>query len=240
LPKEAERTSAPSFVDKACVCKSASRNGYCFDPGDQAVGRDYSFQEEEQTMYIAEGEYCERPSEDGEEDENNLFEEEDDHEGARVSPTLEGVIRHVDDPHSPGNQYNEVMQLWTFELLRTRGRKALDMVRDQFSGSSRQALSQRPPSNYVRSDLTDFRWSLIQSNKISGALLGQRRVLSEELKLLVVQVCEAADVPFEGGHTLNRSTKREFLNVLKNWDALGETFTTTAANQRTVSGRSLG
>jgi hypothetical protein len=30
------------------------------------------------------------------------------------------------------------------------------MVRDQFSVPSRQALSQVPPSNYVRPDLTDF------------------------------------------------------------------------------------
>jgi hypothetical protein len=74
-----------------------------------------------------------------------------------------------------------------------------------------------------------------------GALLGQPRVLSEELKLLVVQVCEAADVPFEGAHALNRSTKREVLEWIgENWDALGETFTTITANQRTESGRSYG
>jgi hypothetical protein len=33
------------------------------DTGDQAVGRDCSFQEEEQTMCTAEGEDCERSSE---------------------------------------------------------------------------------------------------------------------------------------------------------------------------------
>jgi hypothetical protein len=65
-----------------------------------------------------------------------------------------------------------------------------------------------------------------------GALLGQSRVLSEELKLLVVQVYEAVDVPFEGVRALNRSTKREaFEWIGENWDALGETFTTIAANQ---------
>jgi hypothetical protein len=74
-----------------------------------------------------------------------------------------------------------------------------------------------------------------------GALLGQPRVLSEELKLLVMQVCEPADVPLEGAHALNRSTKREVLEwIRENWDGLGETFTTTAANQRTVSERSCG
>jgi hypothetical protein len=57
-----------------------------------------------------------------------------------------------------------------------------------------------------------------------GALLGQPRVLSEQLKLLVMQVCEVADVPFEGAHGLNRSTKREVLEWIgENWDALGET-----------------
>jgi hypothetical protein len=51
-------------------------------------------------MYTAEGEDCGRPSEeDGDEDENKLFEEEDDFEGARVSSILEDVIRHIDDPH---------------------------------------------------------------------------------------------------------------------------------------------
>jgi hypothetical protein len=44
-----------------------------------------------------------------------------------------------------------------------------------------------------------------------GVLMGQSRLLSEELKLLVVQMCEAADVPFEGSHALNRSTKRKVL-----------------------------
>jgi hypothetical protein len=74
------------------------------DPGDHGVGRNYSFQEEEQTMHTAEGEDCGRPSEeDGEEDENDLFEEEGDLEWARVSPILEDIIRHIGEPHSPGN-----------------------------------------------------------------------------------------------------------------------------------------
>jgi hypothetical protein len=61
------------------------------------------------------------------------------------------------------------------------------------------------------------------------------------LKLLVVQVCEAAELPFEGAHALNRSTKREVLEWIgENWDALNQTFTTIAANQQTVNGRSPG
>jgi hypothetical protein len=72
-------------------------------------------------------------------------------------------------------------------------------------------------------------------------LLGQPRILSEELKLLVVQLCEVPDVPFEGAHMLKRSTKREVLEwIRENWDTLGETVTTIAANPRTMSGRSRG
>jgi hypothetical protein len=63
------------------------------DPIDEAVGRDYSFQEEEQTVHTSGEDDCGRASEeDGEEDENNLFEEEDDLEGARVSPIIEDLI----------------------------------------------------------------------------------------------------------------------------------------------------
>jgi hypothetical protein len=52
-------------------------------------------------------------------------------------------------------------------------------------------------------------------------------------------MCETVDVPFEEVHVLNRSTKREVLEWIgENWDALGETFTTIPANQRTMSGRS--
>jgi hypothetical protein len=126
-------------------------------PGNQAVGRDYSFQEEDQTMHTAEGEDCRHPSkEDGEEDENSLFEEEDDLERTRVNTILEDIIRHVDDPHSPGNRYTEMTLLSPFELLCTCGNEAADILRDQFLVPSRQALSQRLPSNYVRSYLTDF------------------------------------------------------------------------------------
>jgi hypothetical protein len=54
-------------------------------------------------------------------------------------------------------------------------------------------------------------------------------------------MCEAADVPFEGTHALNRSTKKEVLEWIgENWDALSETSTIIAANQQTVNGRSRG
>jgi hypothetical protein len=43
-------------------------------------------------------------------------------------------------------------------------------------------------------------------------LLGGSRVLTEDLKLLVPQVCEVSGVAFEGKHTLKRATKREVLD----------------------------
>jgi hypothetical protein len=52
------------------------------DPGHQAVDRDYSFQEEEQTMHTAEGEDCGRLSKEDSEEENNIFKEENDLERA--------------------------------------------------------------------------------------------------------------------------------------------------------------
>jgi hypothetical protein len=68
-----------------------------------------------------------------------------------------------------------------------------------------------------------------------GELLGRTRILSEVLKLLVVQGCDATGVPFEGAHPLMRSTKTKVLEWIgENWPMLGEAFTTIAANQRTV------
>jgi hypothetical protein len=56
-----------------------------------------------------------------------------------------------------------------------------------------------------------------------------------------MQGCKAANVPFEGAHALNRSTKREVLEWIgEDWDPLSETFTTLAANQRTMNERPSG
>jgi hypothetical protein len=71
--------------------------------------------------------------------------------------------------------------------------------------------------------------------KYLGELLGRTRILSEDLKLLVVQACNTTGVPFEGAHSLRRSTKREILKWIgENWPTLGEAFTMIAANQRRV------
>jgi hypothetical protein len=70
-----------------------------------------------------------------------------------VSPILEDVIRHIDDPHSPGHRYPEMTPVWIFELLRICGSKALGIVRDTFSVPSRQALSKASlPSRPIRLD----------------------------------------------------------------------------------------
>jgi hypothetical protein len=66
-----------------------------------------------------------------------------------------------------------------------------------------------------------------------ASLLGRSHVLSEELKLLVTQVCETRRVTFEGTHSLSRATKREVLDWIgQQWDQLGDAFTMISVNQR--------
>jgi hypothetical protein len=65
-----------------------------------------------------------------------------------------------------------------------------------------------------------------------AALMGQPRIVSEDLKLLVQQVCDATNFRYEGMHTLHRATKREVLEwVEENWANLGQEFASIAANQ---------
>jgi hypothetical protein len=126
------------------------------DPGTEPVGGDYSFHEERKTMDTTGGEDYVRPSKEyDEEDKNNLFKEEDDLEGARLSLILADAIRHIDDPPSPCNRYTEMTRLWTVELLRTVEARPSICFATSFR-YHRVQLSQRPPSNSVRSDLTDF------------------------------------------------------------------------------------
>jgi hypothetical protein len=85
-----------------------------------------------------------------------LFEEEDKMpELSDGNPILDDILRHIHDPHSPGNRYCEDIRRWAFEILRTCGAKGLKLVRGEIPLPSRQALSQKPPSGYARSDLTD-------------------------------------------------------------------------------------
>jgi hypothetical protein len=66
-----------------------------------------------------------------------------------------------------------------------------------------------------------------------AGILGRPHVLTEDLKLIVRQVCEARRVNFEGPHSLRRTTKREVLNWIgEHWDELGDTFTMVTVNQR--------
>jgi hypothetical protein len=71
--------------------------------------------------------------------------------------------------------------------------------------------------------------------KHPGELLGRIRIFSENLKLLVLQVCDTTGVPSEGAHPFRRSTKREVLEwIEESWSTLGEAFATIAANQGRV------
>jgi hypothetical protein len=124
-----------------------------------------------------------------------------------------------------------------FNMLSARKRRSLYQELHGVAPSSRRIILSS------RSEMREVigRTAVDPIEQHLGALLGQSRVLSEELKLLVVQVCETADVSFEGAHALNRSTKREVLEWIgENWDARSETFTTITVNQRTMSGRSRG
>jgi hypothetical protein len=72
-----------------------------------------------------------------------------------------------------------------------------------------------------------------------AALLGQPRIVSEDLKLLVQQVCDATNFGYEGIHPLHRATKREVLErTEENWANICQKSTSIAVNQRTVAGRS--
>jgi hypothetical protein len=72
-----------------------------------------------------------------------------------------------------------------------------------------------------------------------AVLLDQPRIVSEDLKLLVQQACDATNFRDEGMHTLNRATKKEVLEwIEENWANLGQEFTSIPANQRTVTRRS--
>jgi hypothetical protein len=69
-------------------------------------------------------------------------------------------------------------------------------------------------------------------------LLGKKRLLSDELKVLIGQVCAAEHIPFQGPRPLNRSTKRQMLDwVSSNWDNIGQFMTSMAANQRVIPSR---
>jgi hypothetical protein len=58
---------------------------------------------------------------------------------------------------------------------------------------------------------------------------------SEDLKLLVVHVCDTTGVPFKSARPLRRSAKREVLEWIgENWPTISEAITTIAANQQRV------
>jgi hypothetical protein len=92
----------------------------------------------------------------GTSEEDNPFEEEENLELTGGNPILDEILRHTDDPRSPGNRYCEGTRRWAFELLRMCESKALSIVRKQIPVPPRQSLSAHPPSGYFHSDLTDF------------------------------------------------------------------------------------
>jgi hypothetical protein len=56
------------------------------------------------------------------------------------------LMQHLDTPRSQGNRYNQGMRNWAFDILRTCGANALEIVRDKIPLPSRQSLCRKPPS----------------------------------------------------------------------------------------------
>jgi hypothetical protein len=67
------------------------------------------------------------------------------------------LMQHLGAPRSHGIRYNPGTRKWAWDILRTCGIKALEMVRDKIPLPSRQSLSRKPPDGYHLSDLTDPR-----------------------------------------------------------------------------------
>jgi hypothetical protein len=71
--------------------------------------------------------------------------------------------------------------------------------------------------------------------KHMGELFTHTHILSEDLKLLVVHVCDTTRVPFEDTYPFRRSTKKEILDwIRENWPTPGQVITTIAVNQQKV------
>jgi hypothetical protein len=75
--------------------------------------------------------------------------------GTSDQAIIDDLMRHLEAPRSRGNRYKPETRKWAFELLRTCGSKALDLVRQELPLPSRQALCCNPPKGYEPSDLTD-------------------------------------------------------------------------------------
>jgi hypothetical protein len=66
-----------------------------------------------------------------------------------------------------------------------------------------------------------------------AGLLGRKRILAQDLRLLVEQTYHTANFPVDGPLALPQSTKKEMLSWIEdNWECLVEQFTTMTAIQR--------
>jgi hypothetical protein len=77
-----------------------------------------------------------------------IFEDED--------PVTRDIIRVSQGPSNSATRYHPDTREFAFELLRTCGSKALQMVRERIPLPSRQALCRHPPIGCSRSDLTNL------------------------------------------------------------------------------------
>jgi hypothetical protein len=71
---------------------------------------------------------------------------------------------------------------------------------------------------------------------LAGLLDGRKKVPSEDLRVLIGQVCEQTSQDSDGPRRLSRSTKREMLEWIEgHWEEIGPAFRFAAASQRRMS-----
>jgi hypothetical protein len=70
-------------------------------------------------------------------------------------PIIANLVNCSVDPSSRGHRFSAEIREVAFELLRTCGRKALEIVRRRIPLPLRETRCRRPPAGYTRPDLTN-------------------------------------------------------------------------------------
>jgi hypothetical protein len=106
-----------------------------------------------------------------------------------------------------------------FYMMNARTRRSLSQELHGVTPSSRQIiLSSKSETRKVVG-----RTAADPIEQHLAAFLGQPRIVSEDLKLLIQQVCDATNFRDEGMHILHRATKKEILEWSdENWANLGQ------------------
>jgi hypothetical protein len=117
-------------------------------------------------------------------------------------------------------------------LMSHRKRRSLYQELHGVSPSSRRVILS---SKSAMGKVVDHGTTNPFEQHISGLLGGRKKSLSEQLRILIGQVCETMDLPCSAPRKLSRSSKRDMLEWIEaNWEVVGERFTIVAASQRTL------